>query len=569
MSIAPQRVAARPAILIFCAVFAIAMGFALYTHHAWEDYYITYRCSKNLALGHGMVFTPGERVHAFTSPLNTLIPAALNVMTGNCSDRLVLWLFRAISAGCLAGAAVLFYQIAQTLGMGRWATFAWIGLLATGPGIVDFTINGQEVGLMMFFLALSVHALMVPTGRFRLRLGLAWTGLMWTRPDSCVYIAAMAAAFWVFNAGSAAQRTRWELLKTFLVAGALTALLYLPWVVWAWSYFGSAVPHTVVAKGFGHHFTLAEAWQKTCFLAEALYTANFVVLALIFAPPYGGFAGWPSWMHTGCGLLTFISALYCLLPFADRQARALSLTFLLGAWYLALLPLAFPWYLPNTTIFGTCVIGMLIHQLAQLLGWLASRDVHGEILRPTRDWFVSRGGMALRAAALAGPAFSAVVLVLCAMQLRVQQREVELGNRMQIGLWLREHASSPKDSVFLEPLGYIGFFSQLKMYDWPGLCSPEVVAARRRASSWSTVIDDLKPDWLVLRPSEVELLKNGTPPVLAKDYQLARVFDVSERIKAYRYIPGRSYPECDQRFSVYRRVKPSDEAQRVAAKPAR
>ena len=72
--------------LIFAGVFAIAMAFAAFTHHAWEDYYITYRVSKNLATGHGLVYTVGERVHAFTSPLNVLLPAALSVLTGNTSD---------------------------------------------------------------------------------------------------------------------------------------------------------------------------------------------------------------------------------------------------------------------------------------------------------------------------------------------------------------------------------------------------------------------------------------------------------------------------------------------------
>ena len=62
--------------LIFAGVFVLALAFAAFTQHAWEDYYITYRVSKNLATGHGLVYTVGERVHAFTSPLNVLLPAA-------------------------------------------------------------------------------------------------------------------------------------------------------------------------------------------------------------------------------------------------------------------------------------------------------------------------------------------------------------------------------------------------------------------------------------------------------------------------------------------------------------
>ncbi|MEN9402814.1 MAG: hypothetical protein RL091_1517, partial [Verrucomicrobiota bacterium] len=59
----------RSRALIFLLVAGIAAAFALYTHHVWEDYYITYRSSKNLATGHGLVFNYGDRLHTFTSPL--------------------------------------------------------------------------------------------------------------------------------------------------------------------------------------------------------------------------------------------------------------------------------------------------------------------------------------------------------------------------------------------------------------------------------------------------------------------------------------------------------------------
>ena len=34
---------------VFVSALILALGFALYTRHAWEDYYITVRASKNLA----------------------------------------------------------------------------------------------------------------------------------------------------------------------------------------------------------------------------------------------------------------------------------------------------------------------------------------------------------------------------------------------------------------------------------------------------------------------------------------------------------------------------------------
>jgi hypothetical protein len=168
-----SRSARRLPLLVFIGVFSIAMLFAAYTNHAWEDYYITYRVSKNAATGHGLLFTPGERVHVFTSPINVLLPALLVVLTGNTSDELVLWLFRILSAALLAAAAVLLLDSARKNSLSWLATCVMIGLLCLDPKIVDFTINGQEIAFMMFFLALMLHALTVPGRWTALRLGLA------------------------------------------------------------------------------------------------------------------------------------------------------------------------------------------------------------------------------------------------------------------------------------------------------------------------------------------------------------------------------------------------------------
>jgi hypothetical protein len=146
-----------------------------------------------------------------------------------------------------------------------------------------------------------------------------------------------------------------------------------------------------------------------------------------------------------------------------------------------------------------------------------------------------------------------------AWQLRWQQRLIEEGNRRQVGEWLHAQAASTRDTVFLEPLGYIGFFSNLKMLDYPGLASPEVVAARRRATSqssphcWSELILDLQPDWLVLRTHERDYINGRDGDVLAQYYDLARVFDVRAAVAALRHLPGRGYLDNDAYYEVYRR----------------
>ena len=241
----------------FSELFALLFSF-VYTDHALEDYYVACRVSKNLAAGHGLVYTPGEKVHAFTSPLGVLIPAGINIVTGNISDSLTLWLFRILSAAALAAAAVTMLQIARSLSLCRNATVFLVAMIVLDVKIVDFTINGMESGFMILFMALTLKSLIVP-GKYRVfQLGLAWAGLMWTRPDSFVYIAGLGIGFLLFSPQILGVRDRTSLVKTFIKSCIVAALFYLPWFVFAWSYYRSPIPNTVIAKGLNQHHAMKD-----------------------------------------------------------------------------------------------------------------------------------------------------------------------------------------------------------------------------------------------------------------------------------------------------------------------
>ena len=117
--------------------------------------------------------------------------------------------------------------------------------------------------------------------------------------------------------------------------------------------------------------------------------------------------------------------------------------------------------------------------------------------------------------------------------------------------------ASSNETVFLEPLGYIGYFSQLRIYDFPGLASPEVVAARKKLGTedWTQLILEWKPDWLVLRPSEAESIHHKNQGLLTQAYSLVKIFDVSKHLESYRWIPGRHYLLGDQTFMIFKRNK--------------
>jgi hypothetical protein len=76
----------------------------------------------------------------------------------------------------------------------------------------------------------------------------------------------------------------------------------------------------------------------------------------------------------------------------------------------------------------------------------------------------------------------------------------------QLGLWLKNNANT-NATVLVEPIGYIGWESNLYIHDYIGLVSPQVVAVRKQNSnsdSWFLkYIRDNKPSFIILRNWEI------------------------------------------------------------------
>ena len=137
----------------------------------------------------------------------------------------------------LGGAAICLIQIGHRLRYSSLAIFFLTAWFVTDVKTLDFTINGMETGFLLFFLAYTIWAHLTPGPRQWCHLGGAWAGLMWTRPDSFIYIGLLAMGCWLFNDQSKTECTRRQLIGLFLRAGLVTTALYLPWLLLAWKYY--------------------------------------------------------------------------------------------------------------------------------------------------------------------------------------------------------------------------------------------------------------------------------------------------------------------------------------------
>ena len=522
----------------------VALTWALTTDHVWEDFYITFRSSKNLVAGHGLVFNPGDRLHTFTSPLGVLLPAAASWVTGGKSDLAAIWVFRVWGAAAFAGAAVLLLLVARRLGYGAFATMALLAFVALDPKSIDFSTNGMETGFLLLFIAYALWAMLACAGRRWLHLGLAWGALMWTRPDSFLYIGLLSAGVFFFNDPTRTGLSRGEWLGVFLRAGVVCTLLYLPWLSWAWWYYGTPVPHTITAKG-GDYMAAKSAWGvfKTFidFPANVWYGATSLEGA--FLPSYYQMGGWPALAVTTARWVALLVAFQWVLPWRV-EVRVASFTFCGMHVYLSYFPyFPFPWYLPGTAFLAAVTLGGII---AQLVSW-GSTDGAG-----SRAWRLTV--MAVALALVCGEGWLTWQM---GREMALEQIYSATGTRRKAGEWLKEHAR-PGDTVFMEPLGHIGYFSGLKTYDYPGLSSREMVEAVRALGIDSGHLAEfLCPDWLVLRPHEQPPMQASVYRLFGDGHSYKLVQEINNLAAVQRAdVYGRKYVEFDSDLQIYQRQVP-------------
>jgi hypothetical protein len=109
---------------------------------------------------------------------------------------------------------------------------------------------------------------------------------------------------------------------------------------------------------------------------------------------------------------------------------------------------------------------------------------------------------------------------------QAQQGEERL--RKPIGLALRKIVP-PGQRMMLEPIGYIGYFSRVRVLDAVGLVSPEALPFYRReiASPYLEMMYALQPEYVLLRTGEYRDAMQAKVPVeksLFAHYRLLRSF---------------------------------------------
>lgn len=431
------------ALLVFGS--SLRIYFWQQTHLTLEDSLITFRYAENLAGGNGFVYNNGERVLGTTTPLWTLLLAATKVIGLPdlfSTSKMLSIFFDSLTL------VLLFLSILRTA---SWGT-ALIGsvLFAVSPDLIPIHISGMETSLLILMMTSALLGWTTRSSLFSLSLAL----VVLTRIDGVLFVICLLGA-------AAVSDRHWATRQIVLLI-----LFLLPSVVFCWIYFGSFVPQSLLAKMVAYRFDLWSSAQpflaqftpvgETHWLKFALKTLLLVTLMLGFVRIISHYRS-----LSGVGIFFLV---YCIVYMISRTV--------IFRWYLA------------PPIFASYVI------------FSAGIDY---LLSITDRLPVKKIANSLMALMLVGLLTVNLILMNARSEKYRQLQTMEEELRKEIGLWLRENVT-PSESVFLEPIGYIGYYAgtRVRIIDEIGIVSPLVTKFRKSGGAWYIkAVRSLQPDYIV------------------------------------------------------------------------
>jgi arabinofuranosyltransferase len=320
----PEKgVSQRLRLLLAIPIALAAMAWSY--HYLWygDDAFISFRYARNLAEGNGLVFNPGERVEGYTNFLWTVIIAiGMKVGISPLISSLVLSL--------ASYAAIIFFLtwLVDRLAPTNSVVIVSLAAVATAQSYImaSFGTSGLET---MFAAALALGMLVSASLK---RFALAGTlGILATlsHPDHLLYYAALGLALLLDPETLRRPLVWWtdkERRRQLLGFAAPFFLLFLPYFLGRWAYYGQFYPNTYYAKsGSIPYFSQGVRYLVLSLVEGGAYVA--LPLALVAASA--------RWVRLEARYFLVVTPLMCF------YVAKIGGDFMLGRLFVALLPVVF------------------------------------------------------------------------------------------------------------------------------------------------------------------------------------------------------------------------------------
>jgi hypothetical protein len=474
-------------IIIIGVLFLVVVFFRYKTRTITDDAFITYRYSRNLINGLGLVYNPGERVLGTTTPLYTFV-IALGMILGFSP-----WVFSLI-LDCFFMTAVLWMllRIGEVSGDRLWG-YLVIFLLFMDP-LLCLPVAGMETGLFLFLIYGAFLALIKEKRVLSAVLALL---ALFTRPEGgLVLMLVLPLALVDFK--SRKLRKDWAKILMIVLIPLLFAAIFMK------IYYGSLIYQSI--KGKHAHTNVTKVWGLffNYFFKRQFYVGDrFDIRGIL---EWTGFililARYPK-------LRIFVYWFLAYLIFM-RVGRAPSFVHYHTPLYhvemmglgIALITLA-------------RILGSALYKTAMFL-FKKPKESLVKKMPPHSPLFIPFAFFLL---ILISPVFFNVSTQIVFWVYRSKRPILECKGYETAGPWIENH-TAPGDVVMAPEIGYIGYFSQRRIFDVMGLVTPEAAREIGRLWIWDWAVRK-KPEYVVYPFSMKDFTE--LPGEFVNQYEIAHV----------------------------------------------
>lgn len=452
-------------------VFLLKLPF-LFTHHIQEDAFITWRVAQNL-MDYGVIgFNGEEKISSSTTHLYMLMSWFFNLIFGKQGFIYPILLFNSLLF------TIGSFWLSKMLLQDYRLQFLFIVCFGLLPPAIKISILGMEYGLL-FFLEMGL----LYFGFFKNQ---SWAQVMFpllilfTRIDTAIFLGILFLIK-VF--------TERKIYWYYVLGGIIGLGLVLGFNQ---LYFGEWVNNTIVAKKYAYRteYSLSQKVQ--------MFIYNFGHYFGMLKLPIG-----VNWLTGAVLLLEIVVFRLLLRKLRERQRFVLIGIFTFG-WAKQLIFLSqrsyFDWYywVPQLLLFTPVIVWVLQDFAKGKKAYL-----YGFII--------------------------CVMLPLIGFQAlhSIATGNGEWNYRRQIGLFLKHYEQDKNQWIFLEPAGYVPYFSELKTIDEVGLVDKEILSEIKKDKDnyWFNTVKNRKPKYiLAYRPLE----QQPNAAFYQTHYRVVKTFEISD-----------------------------------------
>ena len=455
----------------------------LLTHHIQEDAFITWRVAQNL-LDYGVIGFNGEtKISASTTHLYVFVSYFFNLIFGKENFIYPLLIFNSLLftiGSYFLSKLILENPVHQAI---------FIFLFGILPPSIKISILGMEYGIL-FFLEMALLY-------FGFKQNKIWAQILFpililfTRIDTVIFLGIVFLVDIIWT-----KKVRW-----FYILGGMLGVAVL--MSFNWFYFGELVNNTIVAKSVTYAKNMSLALQWKYFLMN-----------------YGNFWGMlklPGDFNPFTILVLVFELLAFLYIVSKKESKNLFIwiIFLFG-WTKQLIFISqrsyFDWYywVPQILLFAVILV-FVLEQKTYKFWWISLLIIF-------------------------------YILPMAAFQTihSIATGNGEWNYRRSIGLFLKDYEKDKNQYIFLEPAGYIPYFSGLKAIDEVGLVDKEIQAEikKDKANYWKNTVEKRKPKYL-LAPKDLFEGKDGS--FYQENYQLLKEFRIKNHLNSDNKILEKIY----------------------------